>query len=248
MVGIMLCSFVAVAGEQAAATAPVYELRVYSTHPGKMPDLLARFRDHTCALFERHGMVNFGYWLPAEPLAGDKLYYVLEHRSREAAQASWQAFNADPEWQAVRKASEANGPIVSAVESVFLAATDYSPASSALAGPTHIFELRTYTTNEGKLAALDARFREHTLALFARHGIVNLRYWHPTDADKGAGRTLVYLLAHNSRETAAKSWAAFQADPEWIKVRTESELNGKILINDGIKSVFLTPTDFSPIK
>ncbi len=230
-----------------AESPPVYELRVYTTHPGKRPDLLARFREHTCAIFARHGMENIGYWLPLEPKDGDKLYYFLKHPGREAAQAAWKAFGADPEWQTVRKTSEANGAIVSGVESVFLTLTDYSPAVPALTG-SHVFELRTYTTNDGKLDALDRRFREHTIALFAKHGMINLPYWHVTDADKGAGKTLVYLLAHESREAATKSWAAFQADPEWIKVRTESEAAGKILISGGVKSVFLSPTDFSALK
>ena len=230
-----------------AEVAPVYELRIYTTHPGKMPDMLARFRDHTCALFARQGMENVGYWLPLEQKDGDKLYYFLKHQSREAAKASWQAFGADPEWQTVRKTSEANGAIVAGVESVFLALTDYSPAVPVLSG-SHVFELRTYTTNDGKLEALDARFREHTIALFAKHGMINLPYWHATDADKGAGKTLIYLLAHQSREAATKSWADFQADPEWVKVRTESEKAGRILISGGVKSVFLTPTDFSALK
>ncbi len=237
---LLLGSF-ALAGLRAAATTPVYELRIYTVHPGKMPDLLARFREHTCAIFERHGMVNVGYWLPVDARDGDKLYYVLKHPDRAAATAAWKAFNADPEWQAARNASEASGPIVASIESVFLTTADYSPAAAALTGGSHVFELRTYTTNEGKLAALDARFRDHTVSLFARHGMTSLYYWHPTDADKGAGKTLVYLLAHTSKEAAANSWAGFQADPEWIKVRDESEKNGKLLIEGGVKSVYLTP-------
>src|SRR5450432_2153317 len=81
----------------AAESDPVYELRVYTTLPGKMPDLLKRFREHTCGIFEKHGMVNVGYWLPLDPKNGDKLYYILQHQSRGAAQASWQAFGSDPE-------------------------------------------------------------------------------------------------------------------------------------------------------
>lgn len=241
-------SILATTAVQAAEAAPVYELRIYTTHPGKMNDLLKRFREHTCAIFERHGMSNVGYWLPIEQKDGDKLYYILKHQSREAAQASWQAFKADPEWQTVQKASEANGKIVAGVESVFLAATDYSPALPALTGGPHVFELRTYTANEGKIATLDARFRDHTMALFARHGMTNMSYWHPTDPEKGAGKTLVYMLAYQSREAATKSWAGFEADPEWTTVRTESEKNGKILIKDGIKSVYLNSTDFSALR
>ncbi len=243
----LLCSFTA-AGVRAAKATPVYELRIYTVHPGKMPDLLARFRDHTCAIFERLGMGNAGYWVPVDAKDGGKLYYFLKHPGREAATAAWKAFSADPEWQAVRKASEANGPIVMGVESVFLTLTDYSPAAAAPAGSSHVFELRTHTTNDGKLGALDARFRDHTMALFAKHGMTSLHYWHPIDADKGVGKTLVYLLAHASQEAATKAWAAFRADPEWVKVRDESEKNGKLLIDGGVKSVYLNPTDFSAIK
>lgn len=249
----LLCSLVAFAGLLVAAraadpvaTASVYELRIYTTHPGKMPDLLKRFREHTCTIFAKHGMENVGYWLPVDTADGDKLYYFLKHQSRDAAKASWQAFKDDPEWKAVATASEANGKIVAKVESVYLSLADYSPPLPKLSG-THVFELRTYVTNEGKLDALDKRFREHTLALFTRHGMTNLPYWHPTDADKGAGNTLIYLLAHDSQESAKKSWDAFRSDPEWIAVRDASEKDGKILTASP-KSVYLTPTDFSAIK
>lgn len=244
---VLLGSLVANGFSAALPPAPVYELRVYTAHEGKMPELLARFRDHTCKLFEKHGMVNIGYWTPLDQKDGSKLYYVLQHRSRETAQESWKGFGADPEWQAVQKASEAKGKLVDSVESTYLALTDYSPAPRAFTQRPHIFELRTYTTNEGKLEALDARFREHTIDLFRRHGFTNLPYWHPLDADKGAGKTLVYLLAFDTREAATKSWAEFQADPEWIKVRTASEEKGKILAHAPV-SVFLTPTDFSNLK
>ena len=242
---VAVCNF-ATAGLSAADPAPVYELRIYYTLPGKMPNLLTRFREHTCQLFEKHGMVNVGYWLPVEAKDQDKLYYVLKHASRDAAKASWKAFGDDPEWKAARDASEAAGKIVAKVDSTFLAATDYNPALPALTGG-HVFELRTYTCNEGKLDALDARFRDHTMKLFAKHGMTNVLYTHPTDADKGAGKTLVYFLAHASVDAAKKSFDAFRADPDWIKVRDASEANGKLLVNPPA-SVFLTPTDFSALK
>lgn len=242
--GFLLGTLVSV---HAAASDPVHELRIYTTHPGKMPDLLKRFREHTCALFEKHGMENVGYWLPADEKDPNKLYYVLKHASRGAAKASWQAFMGDADWKTVRTASEASGPIVAGVESIFLETTDYSPAVPANLGKGHVYELRTYHCNEGKLAALDARFRNHTLALFARHGMINLPYWHPTDADKGAGKTLIYLLAHADREAAKKSWADFRADPEWMKVREESEKDGKFLIANPT-SIYLVPVDFSKLQ
>lgn len=112
---------------QPAAGRKVYELRTYYTHPGKLPDLQTRFRDHTTRIFEKHGMTNVGYWVPQdEPAHGNTLIYVLAHDSRDAAKKSWEAFRSDAEWVKVRTASEANGPIVTKVDSVFMDPTDYS--------------------------------------------------------------------------------------------------------------------------
>ncbi len=106
----------------------VYELRVYHCYEGKLPDLLKRFREHTTKIFERHSMRNIAYWTPMdEPQKSNTLVYILAHPSREAATANWKAFSADPEWQSVQKASEANGKIVEKVDSTFLLLTDFSP-------------------------------------------------------------------------------------------------------------------------
>jgi hypothetical protein len=116
------------AGLQAQAGSHIFEIRTYYTHEGKLDALNARFRNHTVKLFTKHGMTNIGYWTPQDgPLAGNTLIYILAHDSREAAKKSWDAFRADPEWQKVRTESEAAGPIVSKIDSVFLQATDYSP-------------------------------------------------------------------------------------------------------------------------
>lgn len=105
----------------------VFELRTYTTHPGKLPDLVARFRNHTTRLFEKHGMVNIGYWIPAdEPLKSNTLIYIVAHKDRAAAQRSWDAFRADPAWIKVRDESEKNGRINQRVESVYLDPVDFS--------------------------------------------------------------------------------------------------------------------------
>ncbi len=245
---LLLC---AVAGLRAADDTRVYELRTYTATPGKIANVLARFRDHTTRIFEKHGMINVGYFSPMDAAdgAGEKLVYVLEHASRAAATASWAAFNADPEWVEARKASEAQGKIVAKAESVFMSAADFSPALVSKAStPARVFELRTYTTPENGIDALNARFRDHTRALFAQHGIVSVAYWHPTDAPKGAGRTLIYLLAYPSREAATTAWAAFRVDPKWIAAKTASETKAGGSLTTDVKSVFLTPTDFSRMK
>ena len=108
-----------------------------------------------------------------------------------------------------------------------------------------VFELRTYTAPDGKLGELQARFRNHTLRIFEKHGMKSVGYWTPQDAPL-SHNTLIYVLAHASRDTAKKSWADFAADPEWQKVSTESQVNGRIVST--VESVFMDPTDFSPVK
>lgn len=232
----------------AGADTRVYELRTYTAHPGKNENVIARFRDHTARLFEKHGMVNVGYWIPMDAAdgAGEKLVYILEHKSRDAAKESWKNFNADPEWQTARKASEEAGRIIAKAEFIFMALTSYSkpPVSTASATP-RVFELRTYTTPEGKLGALDARFGGGETALFAKSGMKEVAYFHPVDADKGAGRTLIYMMAHSSRDAAKASWDKFRTDPEWIKMRDASEKDGKLA---EVKSMFLQPVGFSKLK
>lgn len=106
----------------------VYELRIYHVNEGKLDDLLRRFRDHTIALFSKHNMKSLAYWTPTDdPLKGKTLVYILEHPSREAATANWQAFRDDPEWQSVRDKSEVNGKLVDQVDSTYLTLTDFSP-------------------------------------------------------------------------------------------------------------------------
>jgi len=113
-----------------------------------------------------------------------------------------------------------------------------SPSPAAM-----VYELRIYHAYEGKLDDLLRRFREHTVKLFEKHGIKNVAYWTPTD-DPLKGKTLVYILAHPSREAATANWQAFRDDPEWQSVRDKSEANGKLV--EKIDSTFLVMTDFSP--
>jgi hypothetical protein len=115
-------------GNAEAQGRKVFELRTYTSPEGRLDDLLARFRDDTMRIFEKHGMENVGYFVPADaPASANTLVYVLAHDSRDAATKSWEAFRADPEWKAVTARTQANGPIVSNVVSVFLEATDFSP-------------------------------------------------------------------------------------------------------------------------
>ena len=223
-----------------------FELRTYYAAPGKLEELMARFRDHTLKIFEKHEMINIGYWLP-ETNSENKLVYLLAFPNRAAREKSWKEFFADPEWQAVAKESERNGKLVTKVDSVFLEPTDYSPAvKPETADPPRIYELRIYHAAPGKLDALHARFRDHTMTLFARHGMTQFGYWTPTEQKDGAGETLIYILAHKNHEAWAESFKAFRADPEWIKVKGDSEANGSLTLE--VRSLLMVPTDYSPAK
>ncbi len=125
-------------------------------------------------------------------------------------------------------------------------AAENGQEKSASGDKPRVFELRTYYTNAGKLDPLHKRFREHTCDLFKKHGIELVGFWTPQDEKDGKGDKLVYLIAFPSREAAKASWKAFGADPEWKKVYAESHKNG-VLVKK-VDSVFLDPTDYSPIK
>lgn len=222
-----------------------FEMRIYYCEPGRLPNLLTRFRDHTTKIFERHGMTNIGYWVPTQN-EKNALYYVLAYPSKEARDASWKAFGADPEWKKVSEESQRDGKIVAKVESIFMNATDFSPKiKEKVKNPERMFELRIYTATPNNIDNVLARFRNHTTKLFKKHGMENIAYWKSIEKD-GTQARLVYILAHKSEEAGKASFDAFRKDEKWIKVRDESEKNGKIV--EKVESIYMTPTDFSTIK
>lgn len=227
------------------AESPVYELRTYVCLPGRLDALHARFRDHTLGFFTKHGMKNVAYWTPADgPEAETTLIYLLEHRSREAARASWDKFRQDAEWKAVAQASEADGKILaSPPKSQYFEPCDYSPAIRPPSAGK-VYEMRVYTAAEGKAGALHARFRDHTDRLFTRHGLKSYAYLTPLQPDADSP-TLVYWLESESRDASQASFAKFVADPDWQSAKQESEVDGK-LVGRPVESRFLKLTDYSP--
>ncbi len=109
----------------------------------------------------------------------------------------------------------------------------------------HVYELRLYHVNEGKMDALIARFGDHTDAIFRRHNMKSIGFWRPQD-EPYSQNLFVYILEHPSREEARKNWAEFQADPEWKKVKADSESNGALA--NHIDSYFMDPTSFSALR
>lgn len=251
----------------------VLELRTYHAAPGKLDALLTRFREHTVDLFTKHGMTNVGYWVPVEN-PDNLLIYLMAYPNKEARDASWKAFMADPEWKKAAGESEVNGKLVEKVEQIFMTPTDFSEGFApvvpdprgviqtgvdsqrpegrrrARAEKDHLFEMRTYTATPGHLENLHARFRDHTMALFKKHAMTNLAYFQLAPDQAGAENTLLYFIAHKDAGSATKSWEAFRADPDWIAAKAASEkgAGGSLTTDGGVKSVFLKPTDFSPVK
>ena len=92
-----------------------------------MDALKARFADHTDAIFKRHQMKSIGYWSPEDAPDSQNLFiYILEHPSRQEAEKNWAAFQADPEWQKVKRESEADGPLVDHIDHYFMDPTSFS--------------------------------------------------------------------------------------------------------------------------
>ena len=226
--------------------ADVYELRTYTAAEGKLDALNARFRDHTVRLFKRHGIESLGYWVPTDAeKSKNTLIYVIKHKSRDAAAGSWKAFLADPEWKAAAKASGV-GRLMNPPVSVYMEAADFTPMwKNGAADKDAVFELRTYRCNPGQLSNLDARFRDHTIRIFAGHGMKSVAYWHPID-EPDSKDTLIYILRHDSQEAAMASWKAFGADLEWKKVAAESQKDGKFL-RERPESIYMQATDYSGV-
>ena len=222
-----------------------YEMRIYYCHPGRLDALISRFTNHTTKIFEKHGMTNVGYWIPNNNTE-NALYYILSYPSQVARDSSWKQFGRDPEWKEVAKKSEESGKIVAKVTSIFMQATDFSPKIKPSKGAEdRTFEMRTYTALPDKLPNLLARFRNHTLKLFKKHGMENIAYFTTLPKD-GSTSKLLYFLAHKSEAAGKTSFDAFRLDPNWIQVRDASEKEGKIV--EKVESIYMSPTNFSTIR
>ena len=224
-----------------------FEMRTYTAHEGKRPDLIKRFQDHTLKLFEKNGIENIAYFIPTVD-TNNSLTFIIAYPNKESRDVLWNKFINDPEWQAVAKASEANGKLVAKVDQVFMEnAPDLTPEfiRDDYEGE-RVFELRTYYIFPGKVDALHARFRDYTRELFQKHGMINVMYWYTVEKDPNVQTKLVYLLAHKNEKAGKASFEKFAKDPAWIVVRDASEQNGKIV--EKVVSVYLNPLPFSPLK
>lgn len=225
-----------------------YEVRIYHPTPGKYAEIVDRFRQYTTKIFEKHGMENIGYWTPTDT-TNKELIYILAYPSREARDASWKAFGSDPEWKAVVAKTEANGKLVDHVDQIFMTEADISPKIKVTQkSPARVFELRTYTPAPDKLPNLLSRFRDHTIKLFNKHGMTNVAYWTTVEKDPNTQPKLVYILAHPSEAAGKQHFDEFRKDPKWVAAKDESEKTAGGSLTTKVESIYMQPTDYSPMK
>jgi hypothetical protein len=220
-----------------------FEMRTYTTHEGKRADLIKRFQDHTLRLFEKNGIENIAYFLPVDE-SDQTLTFILGYPSEDSRNELWNKFANDPEWKEAQKASEANGPLVRKVDQVFLV---WAPGlnDTPKPSPSGVFQMRTYHCLPDRIENIQARFRDHTRALFAKQDLKNYPYW-LTVEKSGAQSKLVYILGHADQAEFEAAFDRFRTDPDWIKARDESEASGKIV--DKIDAKYLKALPFSPMK
>jgi NIPSNAP len=104
----------------------IHELRIYRTLPGRLPNLLARFQNHTLRIWEKHGIRQAGFWTTLIGESNNELTYLIAWESLAERETKWSAFMADPEWIAARSESEKDGAIVATLSSQILAPTAFS--------------------------------------------------------------------------------------------------------------------------
>lgn len=258
------------------SSSTIYELRSYVSEPGRQADVLKLIEGGGMTFMKKHQLNLVAAWVPAD-VKDERVFTLVSHQSKASCDASWTAFQNDSAWKEVVQKSVVDGKKpVKSIERVFLSVNDYSPSLNMKPAGERVFELRTYIASKGNLAGLNARFRNHTLKLFEKHGMTNIMYWSALEGEPltcgklleavspigkadakidvnapAAGNSLIYFIAHASEEAAKESFGKFRVDPVWEKVRSESEANAggmSLTAEGGVKSLFLKATSFSPLK
>ena len=228
----------------------IYILSTITAKPGQVDAIHALLKDKLIPQAAKLGLPTLGVFVPVEN-SGERILTLSSFASGAAAEKAVAAIKDDADLKILMgRLGELTDESKKEPTRV-MTVTDFSPAVAVAAGKgARVFELRTYTTTPGNLPMLHARFRDHTLALFTKHGMTNLWYWQLTPDQKDAENTLVYLLAHASVDAAKASFDAFRADPDWIAAKDASEKagGGSLTVPDGVKSLFLKATDYSPLK
>lgn len=271
---LMIGTAMALSTVALAADTHVYEVRVYTPNKGRQGDVNALIAKSGAKYMAKHSIELIGAYIPLDP-ADERVITVVAHKDKASGEKNWAAFQADEGWKADLAAASKDGRAVQSIARIFLSATAYSPPVKASATGNRMFELRTYITTPKNLVNLDARFSNHTIKLFEKHGMTNLPYFHLLEGEKttcgellkalaplgkdgaevaaeseAAPLALVYFLSHKSTDAMKASFDSFRMDDAWKTVLSESEkkAGGPLTAKNGVKSLPLKATDYSPTK
>jgi hypothetical protein len=172
---VFLLSFTAFAQQNSDMKSTYFEVRKYYANDGKLQDLLNRFQNHTMKLFEKAGMENIAYFLPVDN-TDNSMTYILGYPDEASRDKMWQSFMNDPDWKKAYEESHVNGPLVKSVDQTFMVLAPHLN-DNPRPMPSGVIQMRTYTLLEGKVPDIQARFRDHTQALFEKQGLKNYPYW-----------------------------------------------------------------------
>lgn len=246
LLGAVLLPWTAGAGPE-MNPAGYAELRLYAVSTNRMAGVLERFRRTVEPLRRVHGIRTVGCWTSPGTTNGGTFAYLLTDASRAELRRKEQAFGADPRFQEGFAAStRKHGKTVDAIVALPLRADPSTSFDFTPAATNRAFELRVYTVHPGRLEAFRARWRDHAVPLYRRHGLDCLGWWTAEKPEPGAPDRVVCLLAAASPDAVQQAKAAFHDDPEWRRVERETERDGPL--RDGVDSYLLTPADFSLLK
>lgn len=254
----------------------IYELRVYTPNDGKQNALNELIAKSGIRAMSKHGIELLGAWVPADT-KDQRVVTLVGHAVKSDPAKNWAAFQSDEGWKADRTNAYAAGEIMKRenITQITMNATDYSPAVKPANVGNRIFELRTYVSTPNNLKHLNARFRDHTVKLFEKHGMTNVAYFNIPESDtltndqllkacspvgkdacdcprdaKASPTALVYFLTHQSVDAQKASFGKFGGDPAWKSALQNSEktAGGPLTTRNGVKSLMLSPTAYSPMK
>jgi len=240
---VFFLSFTAFAQQNSDMKSTYFEVRKYYANDGKLQDLLNRFQNHTMKLFEKAGMENIAYFMPVEN-TDNSMTYILGYPDEKSRDLMWAKFGSDPEWKKAYEESHVNGPLVKSVDQTFMVLALHLN-DNPRPMPSGVIQMRTYHLFEGKVPNIQARFRDHTQALFEKQGLRNYPYWMTVPKD-GSQPKLLYLLGAKDQASFDAGFAAFVKDPEWLKARDASEASGKIV--EKVDAVMFKTLPYSPLK
>jgi len=242
-IALSLLAFTSVA----RAAASYYELRIYAVTSNKLDAVLERFRDTVEPVRRKHGIVTVGYWSAPGTTNGGTFAYLMAAASKEELQKQEKQFGADPQFKDGYAASnKKHGKTVDKIDSLPQAVDATAKFDFAAAAKPRVFDLRVYSVLPGKLDAFRARWRDHAVPIYARHGMQSLGWWVSDKKDAVGNDQLICLLAGDSLESLHQSIAVFHKDPNWQHVEKETERDGKL--RSGVAAFKLTSTDFSTLK